>query len=228
MNSKLTLKVQKRSVTGKKVKNLRKAGTVPVSLYGKKIENVSGSVDLASFEPLYEHAGETQIVYVNVEGETSERPAIISNVQLHPVHDTIMHVDLRQVDLKEKIEADIPVVLVGESPAVKEAGASLVQLINEIRVEALPTNLPERFEVDITSLKAIGDVIRISDLTIDQSKVEMKVEDKSSIIVSANEQQKEEVIEAPAVAATPVASDATPDGTTPVASDATPTSPKTV
>ena len=197
MNSKLTLKLQKRTITGKKVKNLRKTGIVPVSLYGKKIENISGSVDLASFEALYEHAGETQIVYLSLEGETTERPVIISNVQLHPVHDTVMHVDLRQVDLKEKIEADIPVVLVGESPAVKESGASIVQSINAIRVEALPTDLPEKFEVDISSLKVIGDVIRLSDLSLDHSKIELKIEDKSSVIVSANEQQKEEVVEAP-------------------------------
>jgi len=223
MNSKLTLKLQKRTVLGKKVKTLRQNGIVPVSLYGKKVENISGSVDLATFETIYDHAGETQIVYVSVEGDSTERPVLISDVQIHPVTDVILHVDLRQVDLKEKIEADIPIVLVGESPAVKESGASIVQSINEIRVEALPTELPEKFEVDISVLKAVGDVIRLSDLTIDLSKIELKVDDKTSVIVSANEQQKEEVVVAP-VAATPEVVSTEGGAATP----ASPESPKTV
>lgn len=199
MSSKITLKLQKRDITGKKVRSLRDAGVIPVSLYGKKVENVSASVSLASFESVFQNAGETQIVYVNLDGETAERPVIISDVQLHPVTDKILHVDFRQVDLKEKLEADIPLELIGESPAVKEFSANIIQLINEIRVEALPTDLPEKIEIDISLLRAIGDVIRISDLKIDASKVELKVEDLSSVIVSASEQQKEEVVAAPVV-----------------------------
>lgn len=199
MNSKITLKLQKRDITGKKVRSLRDAGVIPVSLYGKKVENVSASVSLASFESVFQNAGETQIVYVSLDGETAERPVIISDVQLHPVTDKILHVDFRQVDLKEKLEADIPLELIGESPAVKEFSANIIQLINEIRVEALPTDLPEKIEIDISLLRAIGDVIRISDLKIDTSKVELKVEDLSSVIVSASEQQKEEVVAAPVV-----------------------------
>ena len=218
MNSKITLKLQKRDITGKKVQSLRDAGVIPVSLYGKKIKNVSASVTLTSFESVFETAGETQIVYINLEGEDIERPVIISDIQLHPVTDKILHVDFRQVDLKEKLEADIPLELIGESPAVKEFGANIIQLINEIRVEALPTDLPEKIEIDISLLKAIGDVIRISDLKIDTSKVELKVEDLSSVIVSASEQQKEEEV---VVAPVPVTG-------APVAPDVTPESPKAV
>lgn len=217
MNSKITLKLQKRDITGKKVQALRGAGVIPVSLYGKKIKNVSASVTLTSFESVFETAGETQIVYINLEGEDIERPVIISDIQLHPVTDKILHVDFRQVDLKEKLEADIPLELIGESPAVKEFGANIIQLINEIRVEALPTDLPEKIEIDISLLKAIGDVIRISDLKIDTSKVEIKVEDLSSVIVSASEQQKEEEVVAPVpVTGAPVASDVTPESPKPV------------
>lgn len=217
MNSKITLKLQKRDITGKKVQSLRDAGVIPVSLYGKKIKNVSASVTLTSFESVFETAGETQIVYINLEGEDIERPVIISDIQLHPVTDKILHVDFRQVDLKEKLEADIPLELIGESPAVKEFGANIIQLINEIRVEALPTDLPEKIEIDISLLKAIGDVIRISDLKIDTSKVEIKVEDLSSVIVSASEQQKEEEVVAPVpVTGAPVAPDVTPESPKPV------------
>jgi large subunit ribosomal protein L25 len=223
MNSKLTLKLQKRDITGKKVQSLRDAGIIPVSLYGKKVENVSASVNLTAFDTVFQNAGETQIIYISLDGETVERPVIISDVQLHPVTDKILHVDFRQVDLKEKLEADIPLELTGESPAVKEFGANIIQLINEIRVEALPTDLPEKIEIDISLLKAIGDVIRISDLKIDTNKIELKVEDLSSVIVSASEQQKEEVVEAPVVAI-PV------EGAAPVVATTTevPKSPKAV
>lgn len=194
--AKLTLNPTKRSLIGKKVKNLRNQGFLPANIFGKGLDSVAVSVRLKDFQSIYKEAGETQLVYLQLEGEDKERPVLIGNVQYDPVTDKIFHIDFHQVNLKEKVTANIPVELIGESPAAKEFQAVVVANISEIEVEALPTDLPENIPVDISVLKVIGDSIKISDLDIDRSKVEV-LTDPETIIVSAAEQQKEEIIAPP-------------------------------
>ena len=91
----------------------------------------------------------TGVVELQLKGETKVRPVLIHNVQLHPVTDQPLHADFYQVSLKEKVTTEIPVELVGESPAVKEQAGVLTQPLSEVEVEALPTELPDKFEEDI-------------------------------------------------------------------------------
>ena len=149
------------------------------------------------FAPIWhKQAGETQIVYLQLGDEKETRPTLISNIQRNPVSDAVIHVDFRQVDLKQKITANIPVEIVGESPAVKDFQAAIITSLAEIEVEALPTDLPENILVDISILKNTGDVIKVADLPIDRTKIEVK-DDPESIVVSAAAQQAEEVIAPP-------------------------------
>ncbi|MBI1872198.1 50S ribosomal protein L25, partial [Candidatus Collierbacteria bacterium] len=110
--AKLTLKLDKRTITGKKVKKLRRQGMVPANIFGKDIKSLAVSAKLTDFQKVYQDAGETQIVTLEVKGDEKERPTLITNVQHNPITNEVLHVDFRQVDLKEKITANIPVELV--------------------------------------------------------------------------------------------------------------------
>lgn len=191
MAEKITLKVDPRTLTGRKVKLLRRQGLVPANIFGTKTKSTAVEVKADQFMKTFRQAGETNLVYLTVGDEKDARPVLISSVQLHPVTDVPLHVDFHQVDLKQKVTANIPVELVGESPAVEDLGGVLVQLVNEIEVEALPTDLPEKFEIDLSALKAIGDAIAIKDLKVDADKIEIK-NDPELQIVQAQEPQPEE------------------------------------
>ena len=194
---KLTLAVQKRDLFGKKVKKNRSQGIIPANIFCKNIDSLAISVKLPDFKLVSNKAGETQVVYLKVAGETTDRPTLITNIQYNPVSDQVLHVDFHQVDLKEKVTANIPLELVGEAPAAKEFQAVVVPNISEIEVEALPTDLPEKIEVDVSVLKQIGDSIKVSDLQINRVLIEIQT-DPETIIVTATSQQAEEVIAAPA------------------------------
>lgn len=202
------LKAETRKVLGRKVKNLRKQGILPGNVYGKKIKSEAVQVSLKDFEKVYKEVGETGLLSLQV--GNSDKPVLVHNVQTNPVTGDIIHVDFLQVDLKEKVTAEVPVELTGESPAEKQAIGTVVQQINEIEVEALPTDLPEKFEVSVEGLSEVDQAIFVKDLKVDKSKVEIKA-DPEAIVAKVEPPQKEEVIvppvapegEAPAEGTTP-------------------------
>jgi large subunit ribosomal protein L25 len=196
--AKITLSLEPRKILGKKVKTLRKQGIIPANIFGNKIESTPVQVKSTVFRPIYAQAGETQIVYVQVQGEKTDRPVLLTNISYDPMSGDYLHIDLRQVNLKEKVTANIPVELIGESPAVKDIQATLITSLDEIEVEALPTDLPDHFTADVSTLKALGDSIKVSDLNIDLTKIEVKV-DPETVIVTVAGQQKEEVVAAPVI-----------------------------
>jgi large subunit ribosomal protein L25 len=191
------LKAKKRQLTGRKVKQLRREGVLPANVYGKDVKSTSISVDLKEFLKTFKEAGETNIVEVKVNGAI--KPTLIHNVQLDPVTDTPIHVDFLQVNLKQKVTAQIPVELVNESPAEKQGLGTVVQYIDEIEVEALPGNLPENFEIDLSTLEAVDDMIQIKSIKVDKKKIEIK-NDAEQIVVKVEpprEEEEEEVAPAP-------------------------------
>jgi len=196
--TKITLSLEPRKILGKKVKTLRKQGIIPANIFGNKIKSTAVQVKSTVFRPIYTQAGETQIVYVQVEGEKTDRPVLLTNISYDPMTGDILHLDLHQVNLKEKVTANIPIEIIGESAAVKDLQATLITSLDEIEVEALPTDLPDHFTVDVSALKNLGDLIKVSDLNIDRSKIEVKI-DPETIIITVAGQQKEEVVTAPIV-----------------------------
>lgn len=212
--AKITLALEPRTTTGKKVKKLRQQGIIPANVFGKNVKSLAVQVKNTLLHPVLEQAGETQIVYVRIGKEKDERPILITNVQFDPLTDTILHVDFRQVDLKEKVTANIPVELVGESPAVRDLAASLITSLSEVEVEALPADLPENIQVDVSGLKNVGDVIKVADLPLDHTKLEVK-DEPETVVVSVAGQQKEEVAPAPAPEAEAAQAEIPPSGTAP-------------
>ena len=140
--NKNTLKVAGRSLTGRKVKQLRESGIIPGNVFGKKVKSVAVQVEADALVKVLKQSGETGLLDLEINGET--RPVLIQNIQTHPVTGKTIHVDFRQVDLKEKVKAKVPLVISGEAPAVQEKLGVLLILVDELEVEALPADLPEK------------------------------------------------------------------------------------
>lgn len=195
------LTAEPRQLTGRKVKQLRAQGKIPANIFGKKVTSTAITLSHADFVKAFNQAGETNIINLTVTGESSPRPVLISNIHQHPITDGYLHIDLRQVDLKEKVTASVPLEVVGESPAVKEKGGVLVVTVNEIEVEALPTDLPDKFTIDISSLSDIGNSLHISDLKVDKSKLTLQLEDEETIaLIQEQKEEEEEATPTPAEA----------------------------
>lgn len=205
------LNAQARKITGRKVKTLRKEGLVPGNIYGKNITSEAVQVKEKEFKDVYKEVGETGIINLKVGKAT--KPVLIHNVQIHAVTGEPLHVDFMQVNLKEKVTTAVPVEVVGESPVQKSGLGTVVLLLDELEVESLPTDIPEKFVVDATKLTEVDQTIKVSDLDFDKKKVEVKAE-LDEIVVKVEPPQKEEVVVAPTPAPTEGA-EAVKEGETP-------------
>ncbi|HET9946606.1 MAG TPA: 50S ribosomal protein L25 [Patescibacteria group bacterium] len=156
------LSLTKRETFGKKLKALRKQGILPAHIFGKTTESMAVQLPLSEFLATFKEAGTHGVLELHVDGE--KKPALISHFEVHPVSGDLLHVDFQQVNLKEKIHSMIPVELIGEAPAVAENLGTLLHIMNEVEVEALPTDLPEKFELDITPLIEVDQALTVADL----------------------------------------------------------------
>lgn len=186
---KLTLVAEKRETFGKKLRKMRHSGVIPANIYGPEFTSVAITVSFKDFIHTYKTARETGVVYITVGKE--EYPTLIKDIQRHPVSDAILHVDFRRINLREKIETDVPLVFVNEAPAVQTLGGQLLTQTNEILIEALPTDIPEHIEIDLATLTEIGSEIRVQDVT-KIANVDIK-EDPERIIVSVVARKEESI-----------------------------------
>ena len=198
MTDKITLEAQKRTVEGKKTKQLRNKGILPANIFGKGLKSVSVQVSLLDFSKVYKTAGETKIIELKTGEDTHN--VLIHNLQTHPVTEAALHVDFQAVSLREKITATVPVEIVGESPAEKEKIGILVQQLSEVDVEALPMDLPERLEADVSGLAEVDAALYVRDLKYDTSKLTIAPEDLEKIVAKIEPPAKEEVSTPPPTA----------------------------
>lgn len=157
-----SLTVVAREVTGKKVKNLRKEGILPANIYGYKTESIAVQLPMVEFMEVYKEVGETGLIDVVLHGK--KLPVLIHGVQDHYIGKHPVHADFLKVNLKEKIKTMVSVELIGEAKAVTEDLGVLLHTLSEVEIEALPTDLPEHLEADVTSLAEVGAHILVSDL----------------------------------------------------------------
>jgi len=158
---KLTAKT--RSVKGKQVKTLRAKDLIPAAVYGHGVKNIDVEIDRREFEKTLDKAGESTLIDLSVDGGESVK-VLIQEVQREPLKSGVLHVDLRQVKMTEKLEADIEFNFVGEAPAVKEIGGIMVRSMDTVPVRCLPQYLVPSIDVDLAGLKAFGDMIKIKDI----------------------------------------------------------------
>ncbi len=184
---KITFAVSKRQSS--KTKQLRRDGLLPANVYGVGRESLSLQCPTLLFEKLYRSLSDNAIVYLQVEGDKQELPVLVDEVQYDVYGKNVLHVVFRQVNLKEKIKAEVPVVLVGEL-AVPDAMLLLSR--DYVEVEALPTDLPEQFEIDQARFKEIGEHFTLADLSFDASKIELVLseDEQAAEVVLASVQEK--------------------------------------
>ncbi len=184
-----------RSVLGRKIKKLRREGLLPANVYGKHLNSTSLQLSVAEFEEVHKQVGETGIVDLKVGDDV--KPVLIKSLQYDWKSHMPLHVDFYQVNLREKIKAMIPVLVIGEPTAVSEKLGILLQTLYEVEVEALPDNLPEGFEVNVETLAAVDDHVAVGSLKAPEG-VEI-LTDASQVIAKIGELAAEEVEPEPEV-----------------------------
>lgn len=167
MASNLTLSAKGRSGIASAT---RRAGNIPAVLYGYGIDPQNVEVESRQFYKLFTGAGYTTMLTLQVEGG-EDHPVFIREVQIHPLKSTITHIDFYKVRMDEAISAKVPLKFVGESPAVKVLTGTLVRNMDELEVEALPTDMPHDIEVDISSLVDFEGVIQVKDITLPEGVI---------------------------------------------------------
>lgn len=176
------MQAQERQIVGKKVKKLRRDGLLPGHVFGKGLESEMVAVSSVDFLKTFHQAGETGLIDLKI-GKEKIRPVLVRDVQYDPVSGKPIHIDFYQVNLSEKVKVSVPLVLIGEQPESVHLGETIIlQILNEVEVEALPADLVEKIEVDMTSLKAIDDAIVVGQLNYDKEKLILHA-DAESIVV---------------------------------------------
>lgn len=193
----VVLKATRRDVTGKQVKALRRQGRLPAVMYGHSFEPISISLDDHASSLVIPGLSSSTIVTIDLDGE--QHAALVREKQRDYIKNHLLHVDFQVVSLTEKIRTMVQIEIHGNSPAVKDFNAVVVASLSHVEVEALPNDLPERFVVDVSALKQIGDTIYVRDIEI-SDKVTL-LTDKDEIIVVATNAAPEEVEETPAAEA---------------------------
>jgi len=185
-----------REITGSKVKNLRKEGAIPAVLYGNGIKNISLTVNLKEFSKMFKESGENTVIDLSIDnnGKEENRNVLVHSVQFDPISGLIIHADLYEVNMKEKVEANIPLVFLGESEAVKSENGVLVKNFLEVEVSALPGDLPQEIEINLEVLKTFGDVIKASDIKVSEA-VELKMSGEEIIASVTPPRSEEELAE---------------------------------
>jgi large subunit ribosomal protein L25 len=182
----IALKAEERTILGKKVKKLRKSGFIPGHVFGNGIETEHISVNGHDFLKVYDQAGETGLIDLRI-GEEKIKPVMIRGIQYDPVSDDVLNIDFYQVNLKEKVTVPVPIVLSGEEHESVHLGETVIlQTLSEVEVEALPTDLIENIEVDITSLQNVGDAITVADLKYDREILNVLAEPEEVVVKMDN------------------------------------------
>ncbi len=189
-NERPSITLSNRQVVGKKVKTLRREGVVPVHYYGSGIESQSLQAAGATLRKVVTEVGANIPVEVVVEGSSESDICFVREVQWHPVNGTLLHVDFMHVDVSERVTAEVPVVFVGQSDAVRELGGVLIQPFQTLPVEALPLDMPKDIAVDITSLQMFGDAVRVGDIALNKDFTILR--DDDDLLVTVQEPRIEE------------------------------------
>ena len=162
------LPAAQRDVFGKKVKTLRRSGLIPLHLYGKGMPSRSLHGNSQEVAKAISRVGQHMPLNLQLESSSEPELVFVREVQYHPVTNQILHVDLVRVDVSQAITGEVPISLSGESPAVRSQGGVLVQSMYRLLVESLPLEMPERIDVDLSSLEELDQSIRVSDIAASQ------------------------------------------------------------
>ncbi len=197
-----------RSVTGKKVRFLRRKGIIPANIFGHNVSSRAIQVDARVLQKAMSSAGTNTLISIKVATEAEPRMVLARRAQRDATSDAVLHVDFYQVAMTEKIRLSVPLVFESEAPGVVEQGGVLFHNIDAVEIACLPKDLIQRITVDVSELKAIGDAVHVRDLKASPG-VEVLTEPEE-LVAKVLPPEKEEVEEAVEVA--PAEAEVAPTG----------------
>lgn len=160
-----SLKASPRTITGKHVARLRRAGQLPAVVYGRGEPSTNVQLDTHEFEQLRRHAGPNTLIDLSIDGE-KPRPILVQEVQLNHVTGRMLHADLYLVRMTDELTVDVPLVPTGKSEAIEDLGGTLLHVTENVRIKALPDHLPQSITYDLAPLATFDDAIHVRDLAI--------------------------------------------------------------
>jgi large subunit ribosomal protein L25 len=181
MPERIILAAQRRTVLGKKVKNLRKEGRLPGNIFGKGIESLAIDLDAREFTRTIKAHGFRSLFDLSVAGEPRPRPVVLRGMTRAGGMGEPLHVDFFQVDPEQTISATVPVRLVGESPAVRDLAGTLTHIVETLAIRCKPLAIPEAIEFDLSKLVSFSAHIIAGDGVLPEG-VELMVD--PSIVVA--------------------------------------------
>lgn len=157
---------ERRTVIGKQVKRLRRQGWVPGVMYGHGFDPVPLQFEARDLQHMLSHVGGSQLIRVKVKGQRRPEMALLRDVQRDPIRGTLLHVDFYRVMMTERLTAEVPLEIVGESPVVEQKQGILLQGLSTVEVECLPGNLVDAIEVDLSDLTEVDQALHVRDLAV--------------------------------------------------------------
>ena len=186
----LTIQATKRDILGKKSRFLRRQGITPTHIFGHNIKSLALQCDTAKLQRIIAQAGTTRLIALEIDGDKQPRSVFIREIQKDEVRGRLLHVDFFQVRKTEKIKADIPLVLVGEAPAMQIKGRMLTHALTSISIECLPDKLPPQIEIDLSLLEEVEQAIFVSNIKLSPDITLLT--DPTQLIVKVTEAEVEE------------------------------------
>ena len=189
----IELQATTREMFGKKVRFLRRQGIIPIHLFGHNVESVALQCDAAQLQRVLAQAGKTRLINLKLDKAKRPRNVVVREVQRDLRTGGLLHVDFYQLRMAEKIKVDVPIVLVGEAPALKSKENTLSQELNSLTVECLPQQIPANVGVDLSPLTEAGQAIRVKDLVLDEEVTILN--NPEVLVVKVNLRPREKVVE---------------------------------
>lgn len=192
----LKLKTSAREVLGKNTRFLRRQGITPAHLFGHGLESLTLQCDTDTLQRIIARAGTTRLISLELEGDKQPRRVFVREIQREACNGNLLHVDFYQVSMKERMKSEVPIVLVGEAPALKEKGRTLLHGITVLSVECLPDDLPPQIEVDLSPLVEAEDAIHVKDIILGANITVSDEPDQLVVkVAEARVEVEEEVVE---------------------------------
>jgi len=191
----LTLPATNRSILGKKTRFLRHQGITPVHLFGHGLESQALQCDTANLQSIIARAGMTRLISLEVEDSKRPKTVFIREIQRDKISGELLHIDFYQVKSTEKMKVDVPIVFVGEAPAMKGKGRSLSYGVTSLSIECLPGEVPPQVEVDLSPLEDLEQAIYVKDITLNSDIAVTTYPDQLVVKVSEVRAEAEEVVE---------------------------------
>jgi large subunit ribosomal protein L25 len=188
----IELSAATRDILGKKVRFLRRQGLTPANLYGRNVKSTALQVDTTQLKHTLAKAGKSSLVALKVDSAKRPKMVIIRDIQREPLTGGLLHVDLYQVKMEERIKIEVSLLFVGEAPAIRDRGGILVQNMNSVEVECLPANMPHNIEVDLSVLTELDQAVHVKDLSVDEG-VTILTDPEQSIIQIARSKVEVEI-----------------------------------